>query len=218
MSTKAQIEANRSNAQLSTGPSTPEGKAASSRNSYQHGFRSSSFTLKEEDRPEYDQIAAELRVHFGPIDLTEQRLVREMIDAEFHLRRCRSNMQSALRRQMNKIRQAEPDLDPIDLESRAIETLSETGCSWTTWLRYESGFQRQYDRAYGERTRYLKEITKATDQSPDVRIVRRILDIPHDAPLRLNAKLASSVHDRPVPPKPEPELASSVQNTTQQAA
>ena len=38
MSSQAQIAANRANAQLSTGPRTEEGKAASSRNAYRHGL------------------------------------------------------------------------------------------------------------------------------------------------------------------------------------
>ena len=39
MATQAQIAANQANAQKSTGPTSTEGKAASSQNNFKHGFR-----------------------------------------------------------------------------------------------------------------------------------------------------------------------------------
>ena len=47
MSTQAQLAANQANAQLSTGPNTEEGKAASSRNNLTHGltYRGGMFVL-----------------------------------------------------------------------------------------------------------------------------------------------------------------------------
>jgi len=73
MATAAQISANRANAQRSTGPCTPAGKAVSARNSTRHGFRSQSVLLPGDDPAEYDALLAELREHFDPTDLTEHR-------------------------------------------------------------------------------------------------------------------------------------------------
>ena len=73
MATAAQISANRANARHSTGPRTPAGKAASTRNSTRHGFRSQSVLLPGDDPAEYEALLVELREHFDPTDLTEDR-------------------------------------------------------------------------------------------------------------------------------------------------
>jgi SEC-C motif len=127
---------------------------ASTGNNLRHGFRSSVVLLPSDDRTEYEALHAELTAHFGPEDLTETRLIREMADAEWRLRRVRSLLHSALVRRMATLAEQDPALAPLDLESKAIETLAETGCSYGTWLRYESKFERQYERAYKEWTTY----------------------------------------------------------------
>src|SRR5271165_1447886 len=47
MASEKQIEANRRNAQLSTGPSTDEGKAAVAQNACKHGIRADAFHLEQ---------------------------------------------------------------------------------------------------------------------------------------------------------------------------
>jgi len=54
MSTKAQIKANRQNAQKSTGPKTPEGKEISSQNSTKHGLLSHRNIISSESQAEFD--------------------------------------------------------------------------------------------------------------------------------------------------------------------
>ena len=118
-------------------------------NRLEHGFRSSTVLLPSDDPAEYEALLNELTTHFAPHDLTTERLVREMADAEWRLRRLRTHLTSALARHLETIAQRNPELtDPADRESKAIETLAETGCSYSTWLRYESRLQNQYDRAY----------------------------------------------------------------------
>jgi hypothetical protein len=55
MATTAQILANQQNAQKSTGPRSPEGKAASAQNAAKHGLSSAFRVLQHEDQDEFDQ-------------------------------------------------------------------------------------------------------------------------------------------------------------------
>ncbi len=192
MATPAQIAANQSNAQFSKGPVTPEGKAASAQNRLKLGFRSNRATYPHDvrttanahghdDPAEYEALLEELTTHFGPTDLTrtdltEDRFVREMADAEWRLRRVRTCMSAALARQMEKLAAEFPDLahDHIARESRAIETLAETGCSHATWLRYETKFERQYDRAYRAWARYQEERRRIADKETDISMKKAV--------------------------------------------
>jgi hypothetical protein len=94
MTSAAKLAANQANSQLSTGPKTPEGKATSSANSTKHGFQSASVLLPGEDPADYQALLDELTQHFSARDLTEQRCVREMADAEWRLRRARRFQES----------------------------------------------------------------------------------------------------------------------------
>jgi hypothetical protein len=84
------VEANRRNAQRSTGPRTVQGKANSARNSLVHGF----FARKlfnsgqgTEERRQYEELGACLKDHYQPIGFVEELLV-EQIFAELVRQSC----------------------------------------------------------------------------------------------------------------------------------
>ena len=58
LSTVAQFNANHQNSQESTGPSTPEGKAASSLNTPKSGIHAVSAIIRGEDRAELEALTA----------------------------------------------------------------------------------------------------------------------------------------------------------------
>ncbi len=62
----AQLESNRKNAQMSTGPRSPEGKARSASNSYQHGLTGEGVVLPHEDAEEFDNLRATLETEMKP--------------------------------------------------------------------------------------------------------------------------------------------------------
>ncbi len=72
----AQLAANRTNAQGSTGPRTAEGKQTASQNSRQHGLTGTRFVvLGWEVQEDYDQLLSDLRAEHKPATPTEQQLV-----------------------------------------------------------------------------------------------------------------------------------------------
>jgi hypothetical protein len=93
VSTQAQIAANRANSQLSTGPRTEEGKAASSRNHTSHGltYNGGMFVLLPwENAKEYDQLVVDLKSEHRPMSRTEMILVERM--AQHHWLRNRAGL------------------------------------------------------------------------------------------------------------------------------
>ena len=61
MGTEAQLKANQANAQHSTGPKSPEGKAAVSQNNFRHGLSGYFQVLPWEKQEEFDELLEDLR-------------------------------------------------------------------------------------------------------------------------------------------------------------
>ncbi len=78
MATPAQIAANQRNSQKSTGPTSPDGKAASSRNRLSHGFASSATVMPGEDPAEFKALLDSLIDEFQPATVAEQILVEKL--------------------------------------------------------------------------------------------------------------------------------------------
>ena len=78
MATLKQIEANRRNSLKSTGPRTPEGKAAVSLNALRHGLFAKAVVLPGENRESFNQLCDDLEKEWQPQTRTEQEYVEEM--------------------------------------------------------------------------------------------------------------------------------------------
>jgi hypothetical protein len=87
MSTAAQIEANRLNAQASTGPTSAEGKAKSSFNALSHGFYSKHLLLPDEDPAELELLRSSLIESYNPEDGAELLLVERIVSSQWKLQR-----------------------------------------------------------------------------------------------------------------------------------
>ena len=85
MASEKQIEANRRNAQKSTGPKTPQGKAAVRLNALRHGLRARTVVLPDEKPDDFHQLCADLEAEFQPQTRAEQILVEEMAVSHWKL-------------------------------------------------------------------------------------------------------------------------------------
>lgn len=88
MATEKQIAANRRNAQRSTGPRTPTGKARSSRNALKHGILSRELIEEGESVEELAELIEALRADLRPEGEVEAALVNRIADCIWRLLRC----------------------------------------------------------------------------------------------------------------------------------
>ena len=81
------VEANRRNAQKSTGPRTEAGKAISSMNAVKHGLAAQASLLPGEDPAELNRLAESMQALLEPADPMQQVLVERVVALTWKLRR-----------------------------------------------------------------------------------------------------------------------------------
>src|SRR5918994_1209006 len=87
MTSARKAAANRQNALKSTGPRTPEGKAAVRLNALRHGLLSEDIVLPGEDEEALRELAERLRAELQPVGELEIRLVGRITSLLWRLRR-----------------------------------------------------------------------------------------------------------------------------------
>jgi hypothetical protein len=135
---QAQLAANQANAQLSTGPASPEGKAISSQNNFRHGLtqtESDLTFLEGESKEAYAKALAGFQKEWKPDTETEHDLVQTLATRQF-LRRRAMRLQNQF---------LAPDGTILDQKQFAL------------YHRYETQHQRAYNKALADLMR-LKSI------------------------------------------------------------
>jgi hypothetical protein len=95
MASVAQIQANRLNAQKSTGPRTAEGKAAASQNAVKHGLLAEQVVIHGEDPAEFDLYREGMLAELAPEGVVEAMLAERAVSLAWRLRRA-ERLQSAV--------------------------------------------------------------------------------------------------------------------------
>jgi hypothetical protein len=88
MATAAQVRANRSNAQKSTGPRTAEGKAAVAENAVKHGLLARAAVLQGEDWEEFTEFRENLLEELSPDGTLEVLLAERIVSLSWRLQRA----------------------------------------------------------------------------------------------------------------------------------
>ncbi len=159
MSTAAQQQTNKENAQHSTGPRTDEGKQRCSQNALKHGLYANDPLIRGEDPDDFYAHGAELDNRLRPANAVEEDLVEQIIDITWRLKRC-ARIESAVSNELYDTVAAQPqnhDKDPDQLLGKALthnDALSRHS-------RRETRLARRYHAAMKE----LREARKRRAQS-----------------------------------------------------
>ena len=125
MPSLSQLNANRLNAQSSTGPRTESGKAKSSRNALTMGLYTRTDYVKPEERDIYKEFCETMYSELCPASLLEETLVSEITGASWRLRRC-----SAAEGELADFADTDPLLDEAKSKSiRSLERARSTASS-----------------------------------------------------------------------------------------
>ena len=146
MASSAQLLANRNNAALSTGPRTPVGKAASSRNATKHGLSSAFRVLAHEDQQEYDRLVEEMRTCYHPRDIHPRLLVDQMAKSQWLLARAQ-RLQTVAYDLLAGVENDDPDTAIVNAMRAANPDII------GRLERYAASAERSFYKAYRELTR-----------------------------------------------------------------
>src|SRR5437899_4074 len=155
MPTQAQINANRLNALKSTGPTSPEGKAASSLNALKSGIDAWSHIIPGEDPAELEALTAAFVLHFRPADPVQLSLVDTLISAEWTQRRLRRIEAQLWNYQVECL---DKNLSHADFLDASIQHNSPLGHAFHAALDPFSRIQRRIDATNRMYLRTLKAL------------------------------------------------------------
>jgi hypothetical protein len=90
MATAAQTAANQANAQHSTGPRTPEGKARVAQNAVKHGLAGRDLVIRPYQQEEFEALRESLEAELQPQGAVETVTFHELLHAAWSLHRFRA--------------------------------------------------------------------------------------------------------------------------------
>jgi hypothetical protein len=204
---QAQIDANRRNAEKSTGPRTAAGKASSSRNRLLHGLRAQKHLVLDEDPDDFLDLLADLQDRFQPSGDGEDRIVMRIAAAQWRLDRTlnveagtyRERLQSVavndLHRQQELVNHKEnyarsprsvppppPPPDPQDRLARAFEfDVAHFHCL-ANLARYEAAIERSIDHSLRQLKAFQSARLAAVPNVPDQNDPKNQPDPPMEDP------------------------------------
>ncbi len=158
MSSAKQIEANRLNAQKSTGPKTPAGKARSSRNAFIHGLSSQRPTVTIENSAEFNAFANKFMDQYEPLDPSEIFLVRRIACMAWRIQRAQCYETLVLDNLCNSIPEDDTRTDQ-DVFSQLLLDDFRNHQTLAKLQRYETQLERSILRCMKE----LRDSRKAKD-------------------------------------------------------
>src|SRR4051794_10915325 len=154
---QARIDANRRNAQLSTGPRTEEGKQKSRANALKHGLTGAGIVLPEDDAVEVERRAAAFAEELNATGEVGSALARRAALSSVRMERGADQQTAALSEHVRKV-MAEfvpPEgVDPEEAERRLAEAVRramfDPSKEATLARKYEAAAERAFFRCLKE--------------------------------------------------------------------
>ena len=156
MSTINQIRANQANAQNSTGPSTPEGKAKVSQNRRTHGLTGGHVILPTESTDDYAALLDRLLEDHNPQTETERFLVAQTAELEWKLVR-------AAQWEQKEILEGEPLSEKFNKIARYQNQIRRAHLAILRELRLQQ--QARAKREEAERKRRREDLSAQLDEA-----------------------------------------------------
>ena len=104
MTSERQKAANQANASYSTGPKTPEGKAAVRFNPVRHGLLARDVALPGEDADAFEDLRDQVRENLSPVGPIEEFLVDRVVNAMWRLQRLTRAETALLHSRVHRLR------------------------------------------------------------------------------------------------------------------
>jgi hypothetical protein len=152
MATPAQTQANRLNAQRSTGPRTAAGRDASRFNALKHGIDAHSLTIPGEDPAELEALALDYHRRFRPDGPMEAFFVETLVKSDWDRRRYARIEAQYLRVQFAALE--EPTDTPLGV---IFHNDAKKGNVLQKLFRRQAAAERSYFRALAELRRSQRE-------------------------------------------------------------
>ena len=203
MATIPQMEANRLNAQKSTGPRSAEGKASSRFNAFKHGAYARARVIPGEDEADLTHISEDYVLELCPEGVVEIRLVETLIRCDWEQRRI-PVLEAALIAGLV----AKQEDSPHALGAALVEDASGPNVLQKLFRRNQAAI-REWNRAYNDfRRNQAERLSRPADPDPPAATAAAPDPEPAPPPAEPNEPnpipAAQSHNPSPQPPTPNP--------------
>jgi hypothetical protein len=200
------MAANHANAQLSTGPTTAEGKAIASQNAVKHGLTSAKVVVPGESQEEFDNFREGILESLTPKTAHEDELADRVVAAMWRMKRFHRLENAFFADRINAI-QNEMGIEDPDAAGAMLFTDPQQMKRMSLFLRYMTATQREYTKAKSELEKEQKRRIQAEfEQAALEEMVE-------------NAKKAAvGFVSQPEPPRTQPAIAAQAATAAAAAA
>jgi len=209
MATEKQFEANRQNAQKSTGPKTPEGRAAVRLNGVKHGLTAETIVLKGESEADFTNLFDSLEAEHDPATPTEEALVVQLAMATWRLRRLYHQEAGFYTCQLQSLVGMQKDLS-LDDAGRMGHAAAWSESTLNMFNRQEGRLERSFYRALHELQRLRKErasnLASVLQATPEEQQVGQVPGLPGSEINKMQPQAPDPPSTNPGP-TPAPENA-----------